>query len=164
MRRAETQKAQIASRGAADSGLANIASGSSGRSPGNTTTSVCPSNVFAPAFSPAAATPAIDGKLSPLRDTIASRVARTAESATTSMAAPENSARSTARLDHAPQDRFQAVVTGMMQMVGLGRGEQHLVGARRKHRAEPGSLPDLETAENVGQRAFEVGAPHAARH
>src|SRR5258708_2066599 len=84
---------------------ANRVSGSSGSSPGNTATSVLPSNILPlepvqlplPECSPAAGTPRMQGSVAPPRRTPASRVARTADSAITSTAAPATSARVMAR-------------------------------------------------------------------
>src|SRR5260370_9090400 len=82
---------------------ANRVAGSSGRPPGNTATSVLPSNIFLslrlplPECSPAAGTPRMQGSVAPPRRTSASRVARTADSAITSTAAPATSARAMAR-------------------------------------------------------------------
>ena len=74
----------------------NSSSGSAGRSPGKVATSVSPSKASPLAVSPGAGVPMIDGSFSRPRATCASRVARTADSATTSMAAPAYSARSAA--------------------------------------------------------------------
>ena len=72
----------------------------------------------------------IAGSLSRPRVTMASRVARTAASATTSIAAPVASARATALAHRAPQHGLEPVMAQMMQMVGLGRREQDAVDAR----------------------------------
>src|SRR5712671_1726656 len=84
---------------------ANRVSGSSGSSPGNTATAVMPSNILPlepvrlpfPECSPVAGTPRMQGSVAPPRRTSASRVARTADSAITSTAAPATSACAMAR-------------------------------------------------------------------
>ncbi len=75
----------------------NSASGSAGRSPGKVATSVLPSKNSPPVLSPAAGVPSSEGNLSRPCATCASRVARTAASATTSISAPVSSALTTAR-------------------------------------------------------------------
>jgi len=68
---------------------ANSAAGSSAGRPGKAATSPVPSNVSFPMLSPLSGVPMIACSLSRPRATVASRVARTAASATTSICAPE---------------------------------------------------------------------------
>ena len=82
----------LASPRKAFSSLRNRSFGSAGRSPGNIAASVFPSKVSPVATSPATGMPRIEGRWSRPRCIVASRVARTAASATTSTCAPASSA------------------------------------------------------------------------
>ena len=59
-------------------------------------------------------------------------------------------------LGHASEDAFQPVVVEMMQLVGLGRGEQDAIDARAEQVAQPRAPSAAEAVEDRGQRAFEV--------
>ena len=54
------------------------------------------------------------------------------------------------------QDRLQAVVADVMQMVGLGRREQDTVDARSDDRGEARSAPGAERLQHLGQRVFQI--------
>ena len=73
--------------------------------------------------------------LSRPRATIASRVARTAASATTSTAGAGEFRALDGALGHARKEALQPVVVRVMQMIGLGGGEQDAVDARPEQRA-----------------------------
>ena len=77
------------------------------------------------------------GQRSPPWVTVPSRVARTEASARTSTLAPANLARSTRARDQARQDRFQPVVVAVVEMIGLGRGEQDPVDPPRDEAGQP---------------------------
>ena len=97
------------------------------------------------------------GSVSPAFVTVASRVARTEASASTSTCAPANFARSLARAHQAAKDRLQPVVVAVVQMVGLGGGEEDAVDARARRAGQPVGAPGRKEARTLGQRRFEVG-------
>ena len=148
--------AAVGSAAQSSASLPNSDATSAGRSPGNTAISVSPSKLRPSARSPGAATPTIDGSPPPSPRSSASRVARTAASAITSTSAPASPARAMARCGHPLEDRLQPVVRGVVQLVGLGRGEQDLVGARLEQRAEPAAPPDPEAVEDRDHRILQV--------
>ena len=54
-------------------------------------------------------------------------------------------------------DRLQPVVALVMQMVGLGRGDQDAVDAAREQVGEEAAAAGPEAAEDLGHRALEIG-------
>ena len=56
----------------------------------------------------------------------------------------------------APQDRFQPVMAGMVQMIGLGGGEQDAVDPRPEQMAEEGAAADPKAIQDAGKRGFEI--------
>ena len=86
----------------------------------------------------------------------ASRVARMAASAITSISAPTPSTRAIAFAVSDAQDRLQPVVALVMQMIGLGRGEQDPVDAGTEDRGEVRRASGAEGAHDVGERILEI--------
>ena len=86
-----------------------------------------------------------------------SRVALTEASASTSTCAPANLARSTRALDQFPEDRLQAVVIAVVEVVGLGRGEENTVDPPGDETGQPASPADAEGGKDRGERGFEIG-------
>ena len=113
-------------------GTSNTASIFSGKSPGNMAVSVLPSNVSPLIFSPAIGVPMMTGSVSRPCLTVPSRVARTAAMADhVDIGAGEVRPRHGA-VGQPPHDRLQPVMAFMVQVVGLGRGEQDAVDAPRR--------------------------------
>ena len=54
------------------------------------------------------------------------------------------------------QDILQAIMAGMMQMVGLGRREQDAVDARAEHRRKQRRAAGAKGLQHFGQRVFEI--------
>ena len=99
----------------------------------------------------------IEGSVSPPWVTSASRVARTEASASTSTPAPANRARSAAWPTMRGEDGLEAVVVAVVEVVGLGGGEQDAVDAPPHQSGQPVGAAEAEGGEDVGQRRFEVG-------
>ena len=109
--------------------------GLAGRSPGNTAASVLPSNTLPPMRSPGIGTPTMHGSHSLPTLASVSRVARNAASACTPTSAPASAGAAHGPIGDDAQDRFQPVVAGGVDVVGLGGGEQQLVDAAHEQRA-----------------------------
>ena len=58
---------------------------------------------------------------------------------------------------HAAEDRFQPVVVAVMELVGLGGGEQDAVDAARHQTGQPVGAAEPEGGEDRGKRGLEVG-------
>ena len=56
----------------------------------------------------------------------------------------------------AGEDAFEPIVARVVEMIGLGGGEQDAVDARAKDAAEPGAASGAEAIEDRGQRIFQV--------
>ena len=74
----------------------------------------------------------------------------------TSISAPTPFARAIALRGQHAQDRLQPVVADVVEMVGLGGGEQDAVDARAEDRAQRRGAPGAEGAQHLGQRVFEI--------
>ena len=104
----------------------------------------------------------ITGKVSRPCLTVPSRVARTAAMASTSTSAPEKFGAGDGAVGEPPHDRLQPVVALMMQMVGLGRGDQDAVDAAREQVGEEAAAAGPEAGEDLGHRALQVAPSHPA--
>ena len=93
----------------------------------------------------------------------ASRVARSAASAITFTSAPANDGARDGLLGQQAQDRLQPVVAGVMQVVGLGGGEQQPVDAARQDGSTASVLaPGRKQREDRLHGALQIGAARAA--
>ena len=57
---------------------------------------------------------------------------------------------------HATQNFLKPVMVRMVQVIGLGGGEQDAVGARPQQRAQEGLSPDREAFEQRLERGLQV--------
>jgi hypothetical protein len=58
--------------------------------------------------------------------------------------------------DDEREDGLEPIMIAVMELIGLGGGEQHLVDARREKRGEPSALPNPEGLEHVSKRVLEI--------
>ena len=133
------------------------ASGRSGSSPGKIAASVSPSKISSPTRSPASGVPATALSISRPSRTLVSRVARTEASATVPTRAPAASVRARRAVDEEAQQRVEAVVVGVVDVVGLRRGEQHPVGARREQARQQRVAAGPEGHQHPVERLLELG-------
>ncbi len=136
----------------------NSAAGSSGRSPGNDATSVSPSNVSPPdRFARERRADDRRQFVAPARDRRLARRAYRRERDDVDRGAGEFRALDRA-LGHAREEALEPVVAHVMQVVGLGGGEQDAVDARAEQRAGKRRAAGAEGGEDRGERAFEIAA------
>ena len=64
---------------------------------------------------------------------------------------------------HQLQRRLEPVVVGVVEMVGLGRGEQDAVDARPEDRAEPRGAAGAEGVHDAVERGLEIAAAPPGR-
>ena len=97
--------------------------------------SLLPSKVSPLTRSPGSGVPMIEGRRSPRCVTVPSRVARTEASAITSTVAPANSRACDGALDDPGEHRLEPVVIAVVEVVGLGGGEEDAVDPARDEAA-----------------------------
>ena len=98
------------------------------------------------------------------RARVVSRVARTEASATVPTRAPAASVRRTRAVDEEAQERVEPVVVGVVDVIGLGGGEQHPVGARREQARQQGVAAGAEGHQHLVERLLQFGERDRARH
>ena len=134
-------------------------SGSAGRSPGNMRDlGAAVEDVGRRPSRPASGVPMIDGRrlaAGASRSPRASRAPRRARARRPWRR--RTAARSMARCDEPGEDRLQPVVVAVVEVVGLGRGEEDAVDPPRDQAGQPAGPAEAEGGEDVGERRLEVG-------
>ena len=130
--------------------------GSAGSSPGNTAASTTPSNVWPPIVSPFSGTPMIASSVSPPCRISASRVARIAASAMTSISAPTPSARAIALAVSARRIASSRSWLVWCRWSALVAANRMRVDARAEDRGEARGPAGAKGAQHVGERVLEV--------
>ena len=66
-------------------------------------------------------------------------------------------------LDEAGEDRLEPVMVAVVEVIGLGGGEQDAVDPPRHQPAQPAGPAEPEGGEDLGERLLEIGAPPRGR-